>query len=120
WVRARGLAAFVVVFMGGMTFGSLLWGQVATRIGIPATLTIAAVGMAAAIALTWRFKLGRHQVLDFSPSMDWPLPVLAETPEPDVTVLVTIGYRIRADKRAEFVTAMQDVRRMRRRNGAYF
>ena len=35
WVRARGLAAFVVVFMGGMALGSILWGQVATHIGIP-------------------------------------------------------------------------------------
>ncbi len=120
WVRARGLAAFVVIFMGGMALGSILWGQVATRVGIPAALTIAAVGMAAAIALTWRFKLGQHEVLDFTPSMDWPLPVPAETPEPDVSVMVTISYRIRADKRAEFVAAMQHVREMRRRNGAYF
>jgi MFS family permease len=120
WVRARGLAAFVVVFMGGMALGSVLWGQVATRIGIPAALTAAAAGMLLAIALTWRFKLGEHQVLDFRPAMDWPLPVLAETPEPDVPVMVTISYRIRADKRAEFVAAMQGVREMRRRNGAYF
>ena len=120
WVRARGLAAFVVVFMGGMALGSILWGQVATLIGIPAALTAAAVGMVLAIVFTRRFKLGQHQALDFSPSSDWPLPVLAETPEPDVPVLVTIRYRIQADKRAEFVAAMQDVRKMRRRNGAYF
>jgi MFS family permease len=120
WVRARGLAAFVVIFMGGMALGSVLWGQVATRIGIPAALTAAAGGMALAIALTWRFKLGQHQVLDFRPAMDWPLPLLAETPEPDVPVMVTIGYRIQPDKRAEFVAAMQGVREMRRRNGAYF
>jgi MFS family permease len=120
WVRARGLAAFVVVFMGGMALGSVLWGQVATRIGIPAALSVAAGGMLLAIALTWRFKLGEHQVLDFRPAMDWPLPVLAETPEPDVPVMVTISYRIRADRRAEFVAAMQAVREMRRRNGAYF
>ena len=31
WVRARGLAAFVVVFFGGMALGSVLWGQVATH-----------------------------------------------------------------------------------------
>src|SRR5438094_2356220 len=79
WVRARGLAAFVVVFMGGMALGSILWGQVATLIGIPAALTTAAVGMALAIVLTWRFRLGVHRVLDFTPSMDWPLPLLAET-----------------------------------------
>src|SRR5438552_8963977 len=42
WVRARGLAAFIVVFMGGMGLGSVLWGQVATAIGIPSALTAAA------------------------------------------------------------------------------
>ena len=121
WVRARGLASFFVVFMAGMTLGSILWGQVATRIGIPAALTIAALGMVAAIALTWRFKLGQHQVLDFRPTLDWPAPVLAETPEPDSgPVMVTIEYRVQPAKRAQFVAAMQAVREMRRRNGAYF
>ena len=121
WVRARGLAAFVMVFMGGMALGSILWGQVAARVGIPATLTIAALGMAGAIGLTWRFKLGRHEVLDFTPSSHWPAPVLAESPEPDSgPVMVTIEYRVQPDKRAEFVAAMQSVREMRRRNGAYF
>ena len=120
WVRARGLAAFVVVFMGGMALGSIMWGQIATRIGIPAALTAAGIGMAVAVVLTWRFKLGEHEILDFTPTMDWPLPVLAEPPESDVPVMVTISYHIRPDKRAEFVAAMQDVRRMRRRNGAYF
>src|SRR5260221_2682021 len=121
WVRARGLAAFVVVFMGGMALGGVLWGQVATRVGIPAALTTAACGTLLAIALTWRFKLGHHEVFDFRPSLDWAAPVLAETPEPDSgPVLVTIEYRVQPDKRAEFVTAMQAIREMRRRNGAYF
>jgi MFS family permease len=121
WVRARGLASFFVVFMAGMALGSILWGQVATQIGIPAALTIAALGMVAAIGLTWRFKLGEHQVLDFRPTLDWPAPVLAETPEPDSgPVMVTIEYRVQPAKRAEFVAAMQHVREMRRRNGAYF
>ena len=121
WVRARGLAAFVVVLMGGMALGSILWGQVATRIGIPAALTTAALGMAVAIGLTWRFKLGHHQALDFTPSMEWPAPVLAEIPEPDSgPVMAMIEYRVQPGKHAEFVAAMQAVREMRRRNGAYF
>jgi len=103
-----------------MAGGAILWGQVANRIGIPDALTVAAAGIVLAAALTWRFRLGVHQVLDFRPAMDWPLPVLAEQPEPDVPVRVTITYRIRADERAEFVAAMQQVREMRRRNGAYF
>ena len=121
WVRARGLAAFVVVFMGGMAIGSVIWGQVATRIGIPAALTTAACGTLIAIALTWPFKLGQDGTLDHRPSMDWPAPVLAETPEPDSgPVLVTIEYHVEPDKRSEFVAAMQALREMRRRNGAYF
>jgi predicted MFS family arabinose efflux permease/quinol monooxygenase YgiN len=121
WVRARGLAAFVVVLMGGMALGSILWGQVATRIGIPAALTTAALGMAVAIGLTWRFKLGHHQALDFTPSMEWPAPVLAEIPEPDSgPVMAMIEYRVQPGKHADFVAAMQAVREMRRRNGAYF
>ena len=121
WVRARGLAAFVVVFMGGMALGSILWGQVATRIGIPAALTTAALGMVVAIGLTWRFKLGHHEVLDFTPTLDWAAPVVAEVPEPDSgPVMVTIEYRVQATKRTEFVSEMQAVREMRRRNGAYF
>src|SRR2546425_8788530 len=121
WVRARGLAAFIVVFMGGMGLGSVLWGQVATAIGIPSALTAAAAGMVAAIALTWRFKLGHHQMLDFTPSMAWAPPVLAENPEPESgPVMVTIEYKVDPAKRAEFVAAMQEVREMRRRNGAYY
>jgi MFS family permease len=121
WVRARGLSAFVVVFMGGMALGSVLWGQVATRVGIPAALTTAAFGTVLFIGLTWRYRLGVHEVLDFTPSQAWPAPLLAETPEPDSgPVMVTIEYRVQPAKRAEFVTAMQAVREMRRRNGAYF
>src|SRR5881296_1722508 len=121
WVRARGLAAFIVVFMGGMGLGSVLWGQVATAIGIPSALTAAAAGMVAAVALTWRFKLGHHQMPDFTPSMAWAPPVLAENPEPDRgPVMVTIEYRVDPAKRAEFVAAMQEVGEMRRRNGAYY
>jgi quinol monooxygenase YgiN len=121
WVRARGLAAFVMIFMGGMALGAIGWGQVAARIGIPTALTAAALGMLAAIALTRRFHLREGKAPDFTPSMDWAAPVLAEETEPDAgPVMVTIEYLVQPDKRAEFVAAMRDVREMRRRNGAFF
>jgi MFS family permease len=121
WVRARGLSAFVVVFFGGMALGAVLWGQVATHLSITSALTAAGIGMIVAVVATLRVHLGGAQIRDFSPSMEWPAPVLAETPEPDAgPVLVTIEYRIRPGTRDAFVEAMKDVGEMRRRNGAYF
>jgi MFS family permease len=120
WVRARGLAAFVVVFMGGMALGSVLWGQVASWMGIPFALTAAAVGMVAAVAFTRGLGLGEGHARDFRPSMAWTPPVLVEPAQPDRSTMVTIEYRVQDDKRAEFVAAMREVREMRRRNGAYF
>ena len=62
-----------------------------------------------------------HEVLDFTPSMEWP----AARPRRNAGAR-RAGHghdRISGadrDKRAEFVAAMQAVREMRRRNGAYF
>jgi len=120
WVRARGLAAYAMVFTGGMALGAIGWGQVAVHIGIPAALTAAALGMLAAIALTWRFHLREGKAPDFTPSGDWAAPLLAEEPVPGSgPVLVTIEYRVDAAHREEFVAAMNEVREMRRRNGAF-
>jgi MFS family permease len=120
WVRARGLAAFAMVFTGGMALGAIGWGQVAARLGIPAALTASAVGMIAAIGLTWRFRLREGKAPDFTPSGDWAAPVLAEEPGPDSgPVLVTIEYRVDPAHRTEFIAAMSDLREMRRRNGAF-
>jgi predicted MFS family arabinose efflux permease/quinol monooxygenase YgiN len=121
WVRARGLALFWVVFMGGMAAGSALWGQVASWIGIPYALTAAAVGAALGIAATWRYRIGGHDETDLTPSIYWQTPMLADDREADPgPVMVTVEYRIDPARAAEFARIMhQKMRRIRRRDGAF-
>lgn len=120
WVRARGLSIFVTVFFGSMSAGSLIWGQAASALGIPAALLIAAAGALLAIPLTWRWKLQTGGALDLAPSMHWPAPMVDPSLDHDRgPVMVTVEYRIDPARAAEFNEAMQEVGRERRRDGAY-
>ena len=120
WVRARGLALFWVVYMGGMAAGSTLWGQVASWTGIPLALTLAAVGALAGTVMTRSYRVGRHDVADLSPSLYWPTPMLAGASETDRgPVMVTVEYRIDPAQSEAFIRAMQPISRIRRRDGAF-
>jgi MFS family permease len=50
WVRARGLAIYLVILIGSQALGSLLWGFVAARFGLAASLTAPAVMLILAAA----------------------------------------------------------------------
>jgi MFS family permease len=76
WVRGRGLAIFVTAMFGSLTLGSAIWGQVAAIFGLPAAHFLAAAGAIIAVPLTWRWKLQTGAVIDLTPSMHWPTPML--------------------------------------------
>ena len=120
WVKARALAVYLLVFQGSMAAGSTLWGSVASAMGVPGTLLLAAALLvAASLILAWRFPLDRASTLDLAPSAHWPAPIVDGSVEHDSgPVLVTIEYRVEPAKLADFFAAMQEMRRIRRRDGA--
>jgi len=121
WVRGRGLAMYWVVLMGGMTAGSVGWGHVAERLGIPWALAAAAVCLVIGSIVTARLRIGSHDTVDLTPSADWPMPVTTGEPELDAgPVLVTVEYRIPADNVVRFLKAMRSLRRVRLRDGAVY
>jgi len=119
WVRARGVSVFLTAFFGSMALGAVIWGNVATRFGIPTALLLAAAGALLSIPLTWRAKLGQHEAQDLAPSLHWPAPmILLDVPHDRGPVMITIEYRIdRADAEV-FLSLICELAQARRRMGA--
>lgn len=119
WVRARALALYIVVFSGGMAFGSLFWGGIAQRQGTATALLAAAAGTVIAAVIGLRFRLGAAAKVDAMPSGHWPQPLVADGLDADRgPVLVTLEYRVDPAHRDAFLQRMQALGSSRRRDGA--
>lgn len=120
WVRARTLAAFQLVMQGGLALGSLMWGLVTAAADVETALTIAAGGLVAGVTLARRWPLGRTEANDLTPAGVWSDPHVDIEPRPDDgPVLVTVEYEIDPADADRFVPAMEELGRIRRRDGAY-
>lgn len=120
WVRSRGLALFMVVFMGSMSGGSLLWGFIAAHTSVPTAMIIASIGALVCILLAGKFPLAEAEQIDHTPAMDWEAPAIHEEVTHDKgPVMVMLRYKVRSDVHQEFRNTLLKVRLHRRRHGAY-
>ncbi|QHC19157.1 MFS transporter [Streptomyces sp. GF20] len=120
WVRARGLAVYLMVFMGGQGIGTLLWGLLADGIGTAETLLVSAgLLLASAASLAWLPLRERTGTLDRTIVAPWPEPALALPVDPDDgPVLVEVAYEVPEDRAERFRAAMAEAAVSRRRTGA--
>jgi MFS family permease len=119
WVRARGMATYLLVFQGGQALGSFGWGLLATHTSTSVALTAVAAGMTAGLAISSRrHKLAQPRALDLTPISSWTEPDLSMEPDPHRPVLITIDYRVPAQNHERFRDEMQRMGRSRRRTGA--
>jgi MFS family permease len=120
WVRARTLAGFQLVLQGSLALGSLVWGVLASAAGVRTALMVAVGGLVIGMLLGRRWPLRPGEDVDLSPALHWSSPEVAFEPGPaDGPVLVTLEYLVPPSRRSEFVAAMSDLGRVRRRDGAY-
>src|ERR1700677_1648417 len=118
WVRARVLAVFILVFQGSFALGSAVWGAVAQREGVGIALASAGIGTIATTVLVLFAKLPDAPT-DLSPWNHWRMPVVVrEDAFEQGPVLVTIEYSVIPERTAEFVDAIHQYARIRRRDGA--
>jgi len=121
WVRSRGAAMFILVFMGSMAIGSVLWGVAAESLGTTAALAGSAVLLLVAAASTALLPLlpGTGTV-DRTTSSSWSSPALVFEPDPtDGPVLVTVSYTVRPSALPSFEAAMRLLAGSRRRTGGF-
>ncbi len=119
WVRARALAVYLLVFLGSMAFGSVLWGAVAGAVGIPVALAISAGALVVGLVATPWFRLAAGDGVDFTPSGHWAQPVvLGEPPLEGTPVLVSVEYEVEPERGYEFAELMRTLRHHRLRDGA--
>ena len=118
WARARALAYFQLVFMGGQAFGAVMWGAVADSLGLTAAFVLPAGGLVlAALVGLLLVPLPSHHDVRHS-ELPWPRPPSLDW-DPDAgPVLVTVRWRVRHPDVPDFLAVMRDLGRARRRTGA--
>jgi MFS family permease len=119
WVRARSLAVYSVVFMGGQGLGAMLWGLVATWLGPVPALLVATVLVAGGLVTMAVWPLYRS-----TGALDRRISPMPESVPDDAIpanagpILVQIDYQVTAANTQAFEHAARALATSRRRTGA--
>lgn len=120
WVRARGLAVFLMVFFGSMSLGTTFWGWLAGATSIMHALVVASIGAIVFVGLSYRFKLQQGKHLNFAPSLHWPEPMVHGRVTYEAgPVIIQIRYHVADKDRDNFLSAIYRLKTARQRGGAY-
>jgi MFS family permease len=121
WIGARVLAVFLLILNGGLVIGSVIWGTVANIFGIPITLSVASLALAATIIARKRYSSTLLDDLDFTPVSDhWSLPPqsLIDPSQNENQALITIEYnKIDPNLSDEFEQSVHELGRILKSEG---
>src|ERR687883_562222 len=121
WIGARVLAVYLLILNGGLVVGSVIWGTVANVFGIPDTLLVASLALAATIIAKKRYSSTLLDDLDFTPASDhWSLPPQSSVDplQNENRALITIEYnKIDPKLSDEFEQGVRELGRLLRSEG---
>ncbi len=119
WVVARALSLYQMSAFGGLAAGSWMWGNVAEHQSVKEALLIASVCLVGSALLGLWLRLAQSEELNLDPLRLWTAPATAVPIQPrSGPVVVTVEYIIAQEDVMEFLAAMAERRRIRRRDGA--
>ncbi|MDW3605127.1 MAG: MFS transporter, partial [Nitrososphaeraceae archaeon] len=120
WIGARVLAVYLLILNGGLAVGSVIWGTIANTFGIPITLSVASLALAATIIARKRYSITLLDDLDFTPASDhWSLPseFSVDLSQNDSQALITIDYKIDPKLSDEFEKSVRELGRILKSEG---
>jgi MFS family permease len=119
WVRARAIAIYLTVFLGTQSIASPIWGLMTQLSSLQGSILAAALLVGVSTAAGLVLKVPENESLDPTPLAYWGAATVALQPEPSAgPIVVSIDYEVSADQEADFLTAMELMRRSRLRSGA--
>ncbi len=119
WVVGRALSLYQTAAFGGMALGSWLWGSVAEAHGTAEALLWAAAATIASGAVGLSLPLPARAELDLDPLNRWTAPEVGLDIQPrSGPIEISVEYMIDPADVPEFLDAMAERQRIRRRDGA--
>jgi MFS family permease len=119
WVTGRMLAMYQTVVFASIALGSWTWGHFATAAGVREALTVAGLcSLVSLVAARW-LPIAIEDLGSLDPrtrgTLAAPSVQINSTSGP---IVVVIEYRVPSENAAEFIEVINEVGRMRRRDGA--
>lgn len=121
WVRARASAVQLMVSQGAFALGALAWGQLTQHGSLHLALAVAAAGLGLAVLAGWYLPLEKMLPTDLTPHAHVPQHAgfVREPEAGEGPVLVELAYQINPADEPAFFQAMQALRGVRLRDGAF-
>jgi MFS family permease len=119
WVTGRALAIYQMVVFGGMAVGSWMWGEIADNISLVFAMAASGTSLALSVLLGFTSRLPQPETLNLAAARgEFNVTPKVEFGPESGRVITTVTYQVAPRDHGAFVEAMQEVRRIRRRDGA--
>jgi len=119
WVTGRMLATYQTVVFASIALGSWWWGRLASAAGIRESLTVAGLSALVSLAVARWMPIAVEKLGSLDPRARVGLsPPSAEIHPASGPIVVVIEYHVPAEHAVEFVAVINEVGRIRRRDGA--
>jgi MFS family permease len=119
WVTGRMLATYQTIAFASMALGSWWWGEYANALGLREALTTAGFASLVSLAAARWLPIAMEQLGSLDPRARVELsPPSVEIHSASGPIVVVIEYRVPPENAVEFAAVINEIGRIRRRDGA--